>query len=136
MINMALGLLPDFAGGAITLQRVFSWPFRPVLWLIGLDWTEAGAGSLLMGTKTVLNEFVAYLDLAGLPADALTPRGRVIMVFALCGFANFGSLGILVGGLAAMLPDRREEIVGLGLRSVLSGTISTCLSGAVAGVLV
>jgi CNT family concentrative nucleoside transporter len=88
-----------------------------------------------MGTKTALNEFVAYTDLAQLPEGALGPQARLIVTYALCGFANFGSLGILVGGLGAMVPERRREIAALGLRSILSGTIATCMSGAVAGLL-
>ena len=135
LINMALGLLPEWAGSALTLQRLFALPLRPVMWLIGLDWGEAAVASGLMATKTVLNEFVAYLDLAHLPAQSLSARGRLIVTYALCGFANFGSLGILVGGLGAMIPERRKEVVELGLRSLLSGTMATCCSGAVAGIL-
>jgi CNT family concentrative nucleoside transporter len=88
-----------------------------------------------MGTKTVLNELVAYLNLAALPASALSAHSRLIVTFSLCGFANFGSLGILVGGMGAMVPERRAEIAALGVRSMLSGTIATCLSGATAGLL-
>jgi len=135
LINGALGLLPAVGGDAITLQGLFAWPFRPVMWLIGIPWHETAAASLLMGTKTVLNELVAYLRLAALPPDALSAKSRLIVTFALCGFANFGSLGILVGGLGAMVPERRAEIVGLGMRSMVSGTVATCLSGAVAGLL-
>ncbi len=131
LVNQALGLLP----GDWTLQSLFALPFRPVMWLIGIPWHEAPAAALLMGTKTVLNEFVAYLGLAALPPDALAPRSRLILTYAMCGFANFGSLGILVGGLGALIPDRRAEVVALGLRSVLSGTLATCMSGAVAGLL-
>jgi CNT family concentrative nucleoside transporter len=109
-------------------------PLRPVMWAIGVPWAESGAAALLMGTKTVLNEFVAYLGLAALPDGALSPHSRLIMTFALCGFANFGSLGILVGGMAAMLPERRAELAVLGARSLLSGTVATCLSGSVAGI--
>ena len=87
-----------------------------------------------MASKTVLNEFVAYLELAALPADALSAHGRLIVTYALCGFANLGSLGIMIGGLGAMVPERRGEVVALGLRSVLAGTMATCSSGAVAGV--
>jgi concentrative nucleoside transporter, CNT family len=133
LVNMALGMLPHWGGAAITLQRVFSWPFRPVMWLIGLGWDEAGRAAVLMGTKTVLNEFVAYRDLAAMPADSFSPRARLMITFALCGFANFGSLGILMGGLGAMVPERRAEVAALGLRSVLAGTLATCMSGAVAG---
>ena len=89
-----------------------------------------------MGTKTVLNEFIAYTDLSKLPEGTLGPQTRLIVTYALCGFANFGSLGILVGGLGAMVPERRHEITALGLRSILSGTIATCMSGAVAGLLI
>jgi CNT family concentrative nucleoside transporter len=135
LINAALGLLPAPGGTVVTLQGIFALPFRPVMWLIGIPWQETGTASLLMGTKTVLNELVAYLRLASLPADALSAKSRLIVTFSLCGFANFGSLGILVGGMGAMVPERREEIVALGLRSMVSGTVATCLSGAVAGLL-
>ncbi len=117
----------------LTLQALVAWPLRPVMWLIGIPWPETSAAALLMSTKTVLNEFVAYVDLASLPDQALSARSRTIMTYALCGFANLGSLGILVGGLSAMVPERRAEISALGFRSLVSGTIATCLSGAVAG---
>jgi CNT family concentrative nucleoside transporter len=135
LINAMLGLLPLWGGGAITLQRIFALPFQPVMWLIGLPWNEAGAAATLMATKTVLNEFVAYLNLGALPPDSFAPRSRLILTYALCGFANFGSLGIMIGGLGVMVPERRHEVVALGLRSILSGTLATCMSGAVAGVL-
>jgi CNT family concentrative nucleoside transporter len=131
LVNQALGLAP----GGWTLQGLFALPFRPVMWLIGIPWQETQAASLLMGTKTVLNEFVAYLGLAALPPDALAPRSRLILTYAMCGFANFGSLGILVGGLGALIPERRAEVAVLGLRSVLSGTLATLMSGALAGLL-
>jgi CNT family concentrative nucleoside transporter len=133
LANACLGLLP--LTEALTLQRIFAWPFRPVMWLIGIPWAETQAAAALMATKTVLNEFVAYLNLAALPPGALSPRSRLIMTYALCGFANFGSLGIMVGGMGAMLPERRHEFVALGFRSILSGTLATCMSGAVAGML-
>jgi CNT family concentrative nucleoside transporter len=135
LINAALGTLPHWGDAAVTLQRIFAWPFRPVMWLIGLPWNEAGAAATLMGTKTVLNEFVAYLNFSALPPDTFAPRSRLIVTYALCGFANFGSLGIVIGGLGAMVPERRHEVVALGMRSILSGTLATCMSGAVAGVL-
>ena len=135
LINGALGLLPHWGDGAITLQRIFSWAFHPVMWLIGIDWHEAGMAATLMGTKTVLNEFVAYLNFSALPPDTFTPHARLILTYALCGFANFGSLGIMIGGLGVMIPERRHEIVALGMRSILSGTFATCMSGAVAGML-
>jgi len=133
LVNILLALLP--LDDAITLQRIFALPFRPVMWLIGIPWPEAGTAATLMATKTVLNEFVAYLNLAALPPEALSPRSRLIVTYAMCGFANFGSLGILIGGLGAMVPERRHEVVALGVRSIVSGTLATCTSGAMAGLL-
>jgi CNT family concentrative nucleoside transporter len=89
----------------------------------------------LMGVKTVLNELLAYLELAGLPEGDLSERSRLIMTYALCGFANFGSLGIMIGGLGAMAPERRGEIVALGMKSILAGTLATLMTGAVVGML-
>ncbi len=135
LINAGLGKLPTLFGAPVTLQAIFALPFRPVMWLVGLPWSETAPAAMLMGTKTVLNELVAYLNLSQLPPNALSSHSRLIVTFCLCGFANFGSLGILVGGMGAMVPERRAEIVALGLRSILSGTIATCLSGAIAGLL-
>jgi CNT family concentrative nucleoside transporter len=134
LVNMALAKLP-LGAEALTLQSLFGFGFRPIMWLIGIPWAESGIAATLMGTKTVLNELVAYVNLAALPSSALSPRSREIMTFALCGFANFGSLGIMVGGIGAMVPERRAEIAALGAKSMISGTIATCLSGAVAGLL-
>jgi CNT family concentrative nucleoside transporter len=89
-----------------------------------------------MGLKTILNEFVAYFELARLPADALDPRSRLIMLYALCGFANFGSLGIMIAGLATMAPERRDDVISLGFKSIVSGTLATCSIGAMVGMLV
>jgi len=88
-----------------------------------------------MGTKTVLNEFIAYLDLSRLPEGSLAPRSKLILTYAMCGFANPGSLGIMIGGLGSMAPERREEIVSLGLRSIVAGTLATCMTGAVVGII-
>jgi CNT family concentrative nucleoside transporter len=138
LCNMALGLLPPawFPGGgaAVTLQGLFALVFRPVMWLIGIPWAESSAAAALMGTKTVVNEFVAYLDLAHLPPGTLSARSARIMTYAMCGFANFGSLGIMLGGMGAMVPARRAELARLGLRTIVSGTMATCMSGAVAGI--
>jgi CNT family concentrative nucleoside transporter len=134
LVNMALSKLP-LGGETLTLQGIFAVLFRPVVWLIGVPWRETGAAAALMGTKTVLNELVAYINLAHLPQNALSAPSRQIMTYALCGFANFGSLGIMVGGMGAMVPERRAEIAALGAKSILSGTIATCLSGALAGLL-
>ena len=135
LANALLGLLPDAGGAGITLQRMLGYAMAPVCWLMGLPWPQAITAGSLMGTKTVLNELIAYVDLSKLGADALDPRSRLIMLYAMCGFANFGSLGIMVGGLGTMAPERRDEINSLGLKSIVSGTLTTCLMGAIVGVL-
>ncbi len=135
LANAVLGLFPDFAGAPVTLQRMLGWIMAPVCWLMGIPWSQAVTAGGLMGIKTILNELVAYLQLAALPPDALDPRSRLIMLYAMCGFANFGSLGIMIAGLATMCPERREMVVSLGLKSILSGTLTTCLLGAIVGVL-
>lgn len=135
LTNGMLSLLPELNGTPLTLQRVFGWIMAPAVWLMGIPWGEAVTAGGLMGTKTVLNELLAYLDLAALPPDALSERSRLIMIYALCGFANFGSLGILIGGLGAMAPERRGEVVSLGPLSIVSGTLSTLLTGSLIGVL-
>lgn len=135
LANSVLGLLPNVAGAPISLQRMFGIVMAPVCWLMGIPWEQAVTAGGLMGIKTVLNELIAYVELAKLPADALDPRSRLIMLYAMCGFANFGSLGIMIGGLATMAPERRDDVVALGLKSIVSGTLTTCLLGAIVGVL-
>jgi CNT family concentrative nucleoside transporter len=135
LANAVLGLLPDFLSAPITLQRLLGWIMAPVCWLMGIPWSQAVTAGGLMGIKTILNELVAYLQLAALPADALDPRSRLIMLYAMCGFANFGSLGIMIAGLSTMCPEKREEVVSLGLKSIVSGTLTTCLLGAIVGML-
>jgi len=135
LCNQLLTLLPEVAGAELTLQRAFGWAFALLAWLMGLPPDEALTGGALIGTKIVLNGLIAYLDLAALPDGDLSPRSRLILTYGLCGFANFGSLGIMIGGLATLVPERRGEIVGLGLKSLVAGTIATCMTGAVVGLL-
>ena len=136
IVNSCLGLLPFVDGTALTLQRLLGWLFAPLAWAIGIPWHESAVAGSLLGTKTILNELVAYLDLSALGTEDLSERSRLIMTYALCGFANLGSLGIMLGGLGAMAPERREEIVSLGFKSILSGTMATCMTGAVVGLLI
>src|SRR6195256_1789658 len=135
LANTMLGLLPDVGGARISLQRMLGYAMAPVCWLMGLPWPQAVTAGSLMGIKTVLNELIAYVELLKLGPDALDPRSRLIMLYAMCGFANFGSLGIMIGGLGTMAPQRRDEINSLGLKSIVSGTLTTCLMGAIVGVL-
>jgi CNT family concentrative nucleoside transporter len=135
LVNAMLGVLPTLGGEPITLQRMLGLVMAPVCWLIGIPWSQAPAAGALMGIKTVLNELIAYLELAKLPPGTLDPRSRLIMLYAMCGFANFGSLGIMIGGLTVMAPERRRDIISLGMKSIVSGTVSTLLMGAVVGLL-
>jgi CNT family concentrative nucleoside transporter len=136
LVNLMLAALPSVAGAPVTLQRVLGFVMAPLVWLAGIPWSEAPTAGALMGTKTVLNELIAYVEMAALPPSALSDRSRLLMTYALCGFANFGSLGILVGGLTAMIPERRDEVLALGLRSIVSGTLATLATAATVGVLV
>jgi concentrative nucleoside transporter, CNT family len=136
LANAVLALLPAIGGQPLSLERILGWVFAPLAWLIGIPMHEAAAAGNLLGKKTVLNEFIAYLELARLPADELSPRSRLLLTYALCGFANFGSLGIMLGGLNALLPqERRSELAALGMKSVLAGLLSTCLTAALVGLL-
>lgn len=135
LINRVIGWLPAVDNHPLTLQRILGWIMAPVVWLIGIPWNECVAAGSLMGTKTILNEFLAYLELGRLPAEALSTRSRMIMIYAMCGFANFGSLGIMIGGLGMMAPDRRTEIVALGIKSIVAGTLATLMTGAIMGCL-
>jgi concentrative nucleoside transporter, CNT family len=135
LINLALGLLPAWQGRPITLQSLLGLIAAPLVWLIGIPWAEAPTAGSLLATKTVLNEFVAYLDMSRLTPGTLSERSLLIMTYAMCGFANPGSLGIMIGGLSTMAPERRAEIVSLGMRSIVAGTLATCMTGAVVGIL-
>ena len=136
LANLVLGLLPPVAGEALTLQRLLGWLLAPLAWLMGIPWGEARLAGSLLGLKVILNEFVAYLELARLGAGELSERSRLILVYALCGFANLGSLGILIGGLGTLIPERRGEVVALGLKSILAGLLATMMTGAVVGLLI
>jgi len=135
LVNSMLGLLPDVAGEPVTLQRVLGIAMAPVCWLIGIPWAQAQIAGSLMGIKTVLNELIAYVQLAQLSPDALDPRSRLIMVYAMCGFANFGSVGIMIGGLTILAPERRSDVISLGMKSIVSGTLATLLMAAIVGML-
>ena len=135
LLNVILSSFPPVWGAPLTLQRIFGWLFAPVVWLIGVPWHQSAAAGSLLGLKTSLNEVIAYLGMAALPAGTLDPRSMLIMVYALCGFANFSSVGILIAGTSALVPERRDEIVPLAMRALVSGTMASCLSGAVIGML-
>jgi len=135
LVNQVLGLFPDLWGEPASLQRFLGWALAPVAWLIGIPWSEAVSAGSLIGTKIVLNELIAFLDLAA-AGDSLSERSRTILLYALASFANFGSVGIMLAGMIAMAPDRKSDLIGLGLKSLVAGTIATCMTGAVVALVI
>jgi CNT family concentrative nucleoside transporter len=135
VVDVLLGHLPALGGTQLSLERVAGWIFTPIAWLIGVPWNDARTVGSLLGTKTVLNELLAYRQLSGLPAGSLSERSQLLSTYALCGFANFGSVGILVAALATMAPSRRSEIARLGMRALVGGTLATCGTAAIVGML-
>ena len=136
LVNLAdqiLALAPQVEGAALTLKRMFGWIFSPLMWAIGVPWDQAPAAGALMGTKAILNEYVAYLDLAALPAGTLDPRSALIVTYALAGFANLASIGLLVSTIASLCPQRRAEAAGLGIKSWIAGNLATLMTGAMIG---
>ncbi len=135
LVNLILGLLPIIQNQPVTLQRIMGLIMAPAVWLMGVPWSEATTAGALMGTKTILNEFIAYLDMSRLAEGSLSSRSLMILTYAMCGFANPGSLGIMIGGMGTMAPERRDEIVALGFRSIIAGTLATSMTGAVVGII-
>jgi concentrative nucleoside transporter, CNT family len=135
LVNVLLAQLPALGGAPLTLERMLGWLFAPFVWLLGVPRQEAAAAGSLMGIKVVLTELVAYLRLAAMPAGVLDARSTQIMVYAMCGFANFASVGILIAGMSALIPERRDEVVSLALKALVAGTMASGLSGAMVGLL-
>jgi len=131
LVNLALAWLPHEGRASWTMQGLLGWALAPLAWLAGVPWNEAQTGGMLLGTKTVLNELIAYIELSRTPG--LSERSRLLLTYALCGFANFGSLGIMIGGMSSLCPGRRGEIVALGMKSIVAGTLATCLTAATVG---
>jgi CNT family concentrative nucleoside transporter len=133
LVDQMLGVLPMVGGEELTLRRMFGWLFAPLMWAIGVPWSEAPTAGALMGTKAILNEYVAYLDLAALPAGELGPRSQLIVTYALCGVANLASIGLLVSTIGTLCPDRRGEAAALGVKSWIAGNLASAMTGAVIG---
>lgn len=135
LINIILSAGPDIAGAPPTLERLLGWVFAPFMWLAGVPWSEAFNAGSLMGIKTAVNELVAYVELARQGPAAYGERSFLIIVYSLCGFANFASLGIIIGGFTALAPDRRQDVIELAPRALISGTLATMMTGAVIGLI-
>jgi len=133
LLNQMLGLVPDIWGAPISIERLLGYALAPIAWLIGIPWSEAVQAGQLMGVKTVLTELVAYIQFSELAPDVLSERSKLIMTYALCGFANFVSLGIMVSGLITITPERRQEILGFSFKALGAGIISTCTTATIVG---
>jgi CNT family concentrative nucleoside transporter len=138
MLNATLGYVGGWFGHPLSLEQLFGWAFAPLAWVMGVPSADVTKVAQLLGQKTVLNEFVAYSHMAEMlnkDPHWLSERGRVITAYALCGFANFGSIGIQIGGYSGLAPERRGDISRLALRAMLGGLLATCLVACVAGVM-
>lgn len=135
LANVILAQLPPAFGAPLTLERMLGWLFAPFVWLLGVPADQVVTAGGLLGVKVILNEFIAYLRMAALPAGSLDPRASMIMVYAMCGFANFASVGILIAGMSALIPERRDEVVGLALKALAAGVLASALSAAMIGLL-
>ena len=129
--NGLLSAFPDVLGAPLTIERVLGVVFAPLAWLIGVPWAEAPQAGYLLGVKLMLTEFIAFIQLGGVPAEAMTERTRMIMTYALC--ANIGSVGITVTGMGVLMPERRAEIIGMVWKALLAGFLATCMTAAVVG---
>ncbi len=135
LINGVAGMFPDIAGAPLTLERVAGWVFAPIAWLMGIPWHEAQVAGSLLGVKTILNEFIAFLQLKDIPAETLSERSRLIATYALCGFANLSSIGIQISGIGAMAPERRNDLAQLAFRALFAATLASCMNGAIVGII-
>ena len=135
LINATLGVLPDFQGQPLTMERIFGWLFSPLAWCMGIPWAESQSAGELLGVKTILNEFVAYLYLADTSSYALSEKSNLIMLYALCGFANFSSVGILLSGMSAMVPERRKDLIAVSIKALWAALLASCMTGFIVGIL-
>jgi len=133
LADQTLAVVPAVGGEAVTLKRVFGWLFSPAMWALGVPWGESGEAGALMGTKAILNEYVAYLEMAALPAETFSPRSKIIVIYALCGFANLASVGLLVSTISTLAPSRRSDVAALGMKSWVAGNCASAMTGAVIG---
>ncbi|MGE0743447.1 MAG: NupC/NupG family nucleoside CNT transporter, partial [Hyphomonadaceae bacterium] len=135
LVNNALGLAPHVDGAPLTLQRIFGWVFAPVAYIIGVPWADAPEAGAILGTKLFLTEFIAFIDLGAIPPDAIAERSRMILTYAICGFANVASVGIMTGGMTVLMPARRSEIMGLAWKALLPGFMATLMTAAIVAAL-
>ncbi|MBM4233752.1 MAG: nucleoside:proton symporter [Gammaproteobacteria bacterium] len=134
LANSIVSFLPAIDGEAITLERIAGWIFAPVAWLMGIPWSEATTAGSLLGVKSVLNEFIAFIQLTGVPPETLSDRSRLITIYGLCGFANLASIGIQISGIGTMVPERRGDLVSLAWPAFVAATLGSCMTGCIVGI--
>jgi len=134
LANSVVGFLPTVGGEAVTLERVAGWLFAPIAWLMGIPWAEATTAGSLLGVKSVLNEFIAFIQLTGVPPEALSDRSRLITIYGLCGFANLASIGIQISGIGTMAPERRKDLADLAWPAFVAATLASCMTGSVVSI--
>jgi CNT family concentrative nucleoside transporter len=135
LINMSLASLPEFNGQVLSLERMAGWVFSPLAWCMGIPWQESLLAGELLGIKTMTNEFIAYIRLAEIDPSLLSERTRLIMLYALCGFANLSSVGILISGLGAMAPERKSDLIEVSGRALVAAVLASCMTGFIVGIL-
>jgi len=135
IVNNMLALAPPLDGAPLTLQRIFGYAFAPIAYLIGMPWSESQTGGSILGTKLFLTEFIAYIELGAIPVDVLSERSRMILTYAICGFANVASVGIMTGGMSVLMPGRRSEIFSLAWKSLAPGYMATLMTASVVAAL-
>ena len=135
LVNSVLGVFPDFNGSAITIERILGYIFAPLAWFMGIPWEESLMAGQLLGVKTALNEFVAYLYLSDSETYNLSEKSRLIMLYALCGFANFSSVGILLSGMSAMVPERRDDLISVTGKALWAALLASCMTGFIVGII-
>ena len=134
LADSILGLLPAIGDAPLSLQRILGWIFAPIVWLMGVPWSESIEAGKLLGIKTALNEFVAYAQLAVIEEGTLSERTKLITLYGLCGFANFSSVGILVSGIGAMSPERKKDLIDISIKALVGATLASCMTGLVIGI--
>jgi CNT family concentrative nucleoside transporter len=134
LANSVVGFLPMVGGEAVTLERIAGWIFSPIAWLMGIPWAEAATVGSLLGVKSVLNEFIAFIQLSAMPPEALSERSRLIAIYGLCGFANLASIGIQISGIGTMGPSRRGDLAELAWPAFVAATLGSCMTACVVGI--
>ena len=135
LVNMSLAELPNFNGQVLSLERIAGWIFAPLAWCMGIPWQESQLAGELLGIKTMTNEFIAYLRLAEIDTSLLSERTRLIMLYALCGFANLSSVGILISGMGAMAPERKDDLIAVSGKALVAAVLASCMTGFIVGIL-